>query len=129
MAVVDAARDVVRKLRERAAQLFEVPVDSIAWRDGAAHVVGDPEARSADLLELATRQAKLGGPISSTVSLNARGVGVAFGVSAYLARRLGPTVIAHAIFNGVVMVIVLSGVLDDVDTDFGRLAALLSLIQ
>jgi membrane protease YdiL (CAAX protease family) len=57
------------------------------------------------------------------------GVGVAFGVSAYLARRLGPTVIAHAIFNGVVMVIVLSGVLDDVDTDLGRLAVLLSLIQ
>lgn len=51
------------------------------------------------------------------------GVGVAFGVSAYLARRLGPTVIAHAIFNGVVMVIVLSGVLDDVETDLGALAA------
>lgn len=47
------------------------------------------------------------------------GVGVAFGVGAYLARRLGPTVIAHAIFNGVVMVIVLSGVLDDVETDLG----------
>lgn len=49
------------------------------------------------------------------------GVGVAFGVAAYLARRLGPTVIAHAIFNGVVMVIVLSGVLDDVETDLGAL--------
>ena len=41
------------------------------------------------------------------------------GCRAYLARRLGPTVIAHAIFNGVVMAIVLSGVLDDVETDFG----------
>lgn len=51
------------------------------------------------------------------------GVGVAFGVAAYLARRLGPTVIAHAIFNGVVMVIVLSGVLDDVETDLGSLFA------
>lgn len=51
------------------------------------------------------------------------GVGVAFGVGAYLARRLGPTVIAHAIFNGVVMVIVLSGVLDDVETDLGSLVA------
>lgn len=57
------------------------------------------------------------------------GVGVAFGVSAYLARRLGPTVIAHAIFNGVVMVIVLSGVLDDVDTDFGALVSSLSTVS
>ncbi len=79
MAVVDAARDVVRQLRERAAALFEVEVGAIEWRDGAAHVVGDPAARSADLLELATRAARMGGPISSNVSLNARGVGVAFG--------------------------------------------------
>ncbi len=54
------------------------------------------------------------------------GVGVAFGASAYLARRLGPTVIAHAIFNGVVMVIVLSGVLDDVETDLGAVAGWLT---
>ena len=51
------------------------------------------------------------------------GVGVTFGVGAYLTRRLGPTVIAHAIFNGVVMVIVLSGVLDDVETDLGSLVS------
>ncbi len=49
------------------------------------------------------------------------GVGIAFGTSAYLARRLGPSVIAHGIYNGVVMVIVLSGVLDDIETDLGSL--------
>lgn len=54
------------------------------------------------------------------------GVGVAFGTSAYLTRRLGPTVIAHAIFNGVVLAIVLSGVLDDIETDFR--SSLLTLI-
>lgn len=43
------------------------------------------------------------------------GVGMALGTSAYLTRRLGPAVIAHAIFNGVVVAILLSGVLDDVD--------------
>lgn len=42
------------------------------------------------------------------------GVGVAFGGSAYLLRRLGPAVVAHAIFNGLVLVIVLTGVADDV---------------
>ena len=46
-------------------------------------------------------------------------VGIAFGASAFFTRRLGPTVIAHALFNGVVLTIVLSGVFDDVETDFG----------
>lgn len=40
------------------------------------------------------------------------GVGVSFGVAAYLLRRIGPTMVAHAIFNGVVMIILLSGVRD-----------------
>lgn len=50
------------------------------------------------------------------------GVGMAFGVSAYLSRRLGPAIIAHAIFNGVVLAILLSGVLDGVDTDLGSVS-------
>ncbi|MEI8239197.1 MAG: CPBP family glutamic-type intramembrane protease [Actinomycetota bacterium] len=36
-------------------------------------------------------------------------VGVVLGTSAYLLRRLGPTMIAHAIMNGIAMAIVLSG--------------------
>ena len=35
-------------------------------------------------------------------------VGVVFGGTAYLVRRIGPTIIAHAIFNGVVMAVVLT---------------------
>jgi uncharacterized protein len=35
-------------------------------------------------------------------------VGVALGGAAYLLRRIGPTIIAHAIFNGVVMAVVLT---------------------
>lgn len=55
------------------------------------------------------------------------GVGIAFGASAFLTRRLGPTVIAHAIFNGVVLAIVLSGVVDDIDTELRAATALLAL--
>ena len=40
------------------------------------------------------------------------GVGVALGGAAYLLRRIGPVMIAHAIFNGVVLALVLSGVAD-----------------
>ena len=42
------------------------------------------------------------------------GVGAVFGIAAYLLRRVGPTIVAHAIFNGMVMLIVLSGVADRV---------------
>jgi len=50
-------------------------------------------------------------------------VGVALGTSAYLLRRIGPTVIAHAIFNGVVLIIILSGLLDDSNRQLGHLVA------
>src|SRR4029453_2794014 len=55
-------------------------------------------------------------------------VGIALGTSAYLLRRIGPTVVAHAIFNGVVLIIILSGVLDDADKELGHLAALLTAL-
>ena len=55
-------------------------------------------------------------------------VGITLGTSAYLTRRIGPTVCAHAIFNGVVMAILLSGILDDADKELGHLAGLLSAL-
>ena len=39
-------------------------------------------------------------------------VGIAFGVAAALLRRLGPSMVAHAIFNGVVLALLLSGLTD-----------------
>lgn len=40
------------------------------------------------------------------------GVGIAFGVAAALLGRIGPSIVAHAIFNGAVLLLVLSGVAD-----------------
>jgi len=40
------------------------------------------------------------------------GVGLAFGIAAYLFRRIGPTIVAHAIFNSVILVLLLTGVAD-----------------
>lgn len=40
------------------------------------------------------------------------GVGCALGGFAYMLRRIGPAIVAHAIFNGVAMILVLSGVAD-----------------
>ena len=40
------------------------------------------------------------------------GVGISLGTATYLLRRIGPTVVAHAIFNGVVMILLLTGIRD-----------------
>ena len=45
------------------------------------------------------------------------GVGVAFGVSVALLGRIGPSIVAHAIFNGAVLLIVLTGVADRFQDD------------
>jgi uncharacterized protein len=45
------------------------------------------------------------------------GVGVAFGVAVALLGRIGPSIVAHAIFNGAVLLIVLTGVADRLQQD------------
>ena len=51
------------------------------------------------------------------------GVGVALGGAAYLFRRIGPTIAAHAIFNAVVLTIVLTGLADRLQDDDASPAA------
>jgi uncharacterized protein len=45
------------------------------------------------------------------------GVGIVFGVAVALLGRLGPSIVAHAIFNGAVLAIVLTGVADRLQDD------------
>ena len=40
------------------------------------------------------------------------GVGIAFGVATAIFGRLGPAIVAHALFNGVILLVVLTGVAD-----------------
>ncbi len=40
------------------------------------------------------------------------GVGIAFGIAVVLLRRIGPSIVAHALFNGAVLLIVLSRLVD-----------------
>jgi CO/xanthine dehydrogenase Mo-binding subunit len=81
MAVVEASREAIAKLRERAAKIWSIEVDAVEWADGAAHPTnGASDLEPLDLKELAIRAARTGGPISGHSSLTARGVGMAFGV-------------------------------------------------
>jgi CO/xanthine dehydrogenase Mo-binding subunit len=77
MAVVQAARDVVRQLRERAAKVWEVPLEQVVWEDGSARATG-PKADSLKplaLAEIAKNAGKTGGPIVATAAINATGAG------------------------------------------------------
>ena len=79
-AVSQAADQVVRQLRERAAMLWDIDPDAVDWTNGHAHPAGanagDFEPLS--LAELAAKAAQTGGPITAQVSVNAQGAAPAF---------------------------------------------------
>lgn len=84
---------VLRGLASRLGVIAAVPAQAVLF--GCAHI--DPSRGWGNL----------------GLALALSGVGAALGVAAVLTRRLGPTIIAHAILNGVVLALVLSGALDD----------------
>jgi CO/xanthine dehydrogenase Mo-binding subunit len=77
MAVVEAARDVVRQLRERAAKIWEIPLEDVVWEDGYARTAsanaGDFKPLS--LADIAKTAGKTGGPIVGNAAINAQGAG------------------------------------------------------
>jgi CO/xanthine dehydrogenase Mo-binding subunit len=80
MATVQAAENVVEQLKRRAAMIWEISVDAVEWKDGAAYPAG-PNAGDFDPLSLeaiAAKAAKTGGPIGSEISINAQGAGPGF---------------------------------------------------
>jgi len=79
---------VMRGVRSRMAAVPTIALQAVLF--GAAHV--DP----------------VRGVGNVGLVLVLSGVGVAFGGAAYLLRRIGPTIVAHAIFNGAVLAIVLT---------------------
>ncbi len=81
---------VLRGLRSRMPVMIAVILQGVLF--GAAHV--DP----------------VRGVGNVGLVLVLSGVGVVFGVGATLLRRIGPSIVAHAIFNGVVLALLLTGV-------------------
>jgi CO/xanthine dehydrogenase Mo-binding subunit len=78
MAVIEAARDVIRQLRERAAKIWETGIENVAWKDGHAHVTDDAARKPLSLAELAKTMGKTGGPIAGNAAINAQGAGPGF---------------------------------------------------
>ena len=81
LAVIEAARDVVRQLCKRAAMIWEIPDDAVTWESGHARPIGchagnfDPLSMS----EIAKLANTTGGPITGDAALDAKGAGPSFG--------------------------------------------------
>ena len=75
MAVVEAARDLIRQARERAAKIWEIPLEDVMWEDGQARAVGGKTFAPLSLAEIAKTAGKTGGPIVGSAAINAHGAG------------------------------------------------------
>jgi CO/xanthine dehydrogenase Mo-binding subunit len=81
MACVDASRKAIHILRERAAKMWEIPLDDVEWIDGHARAMGEKHGNRAPLSmkEIAAEAGKTGGPIAGHSEIVADGAGVSFG--------------------------------------------------
>ncbi len=80
MATISAARNAIAVMKERAAAMWEIPVDDVIWEDGHAKAVGKKHGNLPPLSvkEIAAAAAKTGGPIAGHSELVADGAGVSF---------------------------------------------------
>ena len=80
MAVVNATREVIEKLRALAALKWEVPAEDVTWEGGQAvkAQTGSDGVETLSLKELAKMAMPLVGPIAGHSEINAKGPGAAF---------------------------------------------------
>ena len=80
MATISAARNAIKVLRERAAQMWDIPVDDVVWEKGHAMAKGEKHGNLArlSLKEIAAAAGNTGGPIAGHSELVADGAGVSF---------------------------------------------------
>ena len=80
MATIFAARNTVEVLKERAAQMWDIPVEAIEWKDGEAVPIGTEHSNlgTLTLKEIAAKSPRTGGPIAGHNEVVADGAGVSF---------------------------------------------------
>ncbi len=80
MATIFAAREAVEVLKERAAQMWEIPVDQVIWEQGEARAIGaeNDNLPPLTLKEIAAKSPNTGGPIAGHNEVVADGAGVSF---------------------------------------------------
>ena len=81
MASVLAAREAIEKMCQRVAQIREVPVGDVIWKDGQARPANGAAKPFApmSLAEIAKVAGKTGGSVAGHAEINAQGAGPGFG--------------------------------------------------
>jgi len=81
MATISAARNAIKTMRERAALMWDIPVEDVVWEEGHARAVGSKHGNRAPLSvkDIAAEAGNTGGPIAGHSELVADGAGVSFG--------------------------------------------------
>src|SRR5436190_710099 len=77
LAAIAAAEEVQRQMQARAARIWEVQAEEVAYRDGVFTCTQHPEARMT-FKEPARQLNRTGGPITCSMSTNSTGVGSTF---------------------------------------------------
>ncbi|MBT7538097.1 MAG: xanthine dehydrogenase family protein molybdopterin-binding subunit, partial [Gammaproteobacteria bacterium] len=80
MATIFAARKAIDVLKERAAKMWQIPVEAVTWEDGSAHAVGNEHDNLSPLTlkDIAKKAGNTGGPIAGHHEATADGAGVSF---------------------------------------------------
>jgi CO/xanthine dehydrogenase Mo-binding subunit len=80
MAAIFAARKAVDVLKERAAKMWQIPVESVIWEDGSARANGKEHSNLSPLTlkDIAKKAGSTGGPIAGHHEATAEGAGVSF---------------------------------------------------
>ncbi len=80
MATIVAARRAIEVMKERAAAMWDIPVDKVDWKDGHAVAKGKKNSKLAplSLKEIAENSPNTGGPIAGHNEFVADGAGVSF---------------------------------------------------
>jgi CO/xanthine dehydrogenase Mo-binding subunit len=81
MATVNATQAVITQLRQRAAMIWDIPVDAVEWKDGQAVPAGTNAGKFPPLTlpDIALKAARTGGPIVAEAAVNAQGAGPGYG--------------------------------------------------
>jgi CO/xanthine dehydrogenase Mo-binding subunit len=80
MATIFAAREAIEILRQRAAKMWDIPVESVEWEDGEARATGKANGNLPPLTlkEIAAAAPTTGGPIAGHNEVVADNAGVSF---------------------------------------------------
>ncbi len=80
MALIFAARNTIEVLRQRAAMMWDIPVDEVEWVSGEARAIGEKNGNlpTLSLKEIAAKSPNTGGPIAGHNEIVADNAGVSF---------------------------------------------------